>query len=225
MDMIHVYAATLDCLTEAGLKNVLEKMGNVDLVKLAGYWNQEDKNRMVLGRLLLSLALKDINFPLEIKDISFSQFGRPMLEGEIDFNISHSKNWVVCAITSYDKIGIDIEACEKVNIKDFTSCFNWPEWRKIEQNNNMITFYNFWTKKEASIKANGKGLSIPLSEVAVIEDKKVSVYTDIWNITRVHLDSHYVCHLASTRKEPKVKIKIFKRADLQKRFLENKFFV
>lgn len=85
------------------------------------------------------------------------------------FNISHTKNLIICAVTLEDDIGCDVENIGRNNDvlaiaeryfspKETTELFALP----AEQQRNR--FFDYWTLKESYIKAWGLGLAIPLAD-------------------------------------------------------------
>ncbi|WP_019027448.1 4'-phosphopantetheinyl transferase family protein [Colwellia piezophila] len=85
------------------------------------------------------------------------------------FNISHTKNLIICAVTLEDDIGCDVENTGRSNDvlaiaeryfspKETTELFALPE---VQQRNR---FFDYWTLKESYIKAWGLGLAIPLTD-------------------------------------------------------------
>lgn len=94
--------------------------------------------------------------PKEMK-ISFNKYGKPFLlnQPNIDFNISHSGNYVVLGISYVGKIGVDIELTDNnydIGLKEVV--FNNFESKHID---NVLDFYILWTKKEAYLKCCGVG--------------------------------------------------------------------
>lgn len=102
------------------------------------------------------LALKDDELI-----IAANEYGKPFLPNHTDihFNISHSGEYVICAMDSAP-IGIDIE---KEKVRDFEtiqSHFFAPQ--EILYVNNckasvQSSFYDIWTRKESYLKAIGTG--------------------------------------------------------------------
>jgi 4'-phosphopantetheinyl transferase len=65
---------------------------------------------------------------------------------------------------------VDIERVHPANLKIAKRFFTKNERDYIEKSENPNkTFYEIWTKKEACIKHNGKGLSVPLNSFDVME--------------------------------------------------------
>jgi 4'-phosphopantetheinyl transferase len=92
----------------------------------------------------------------------------PMLNPSgLQFNLSHSRGLVGCAITAEAAIGFDVEAISPgLRELEFAErCFSPAEIAALyatPPNQRRRTFYRFWTLKEALIKATGEGLRRPL---------------------------------------------------------------
>ncbi len=88
--------------------------------------------------------------PDSLNHLSYTKFGRPYLDNSrIDFNISHSGDYVVCAVTTHGRIGIDIEKIKPIDLFDFERYMTPQEWNAIRDSVEPYhTFYSYWTKKE-----------------------------------------------------------------------------
>ena len=112
-------------------------------------------------RCLLSSYLGQ--FPQNI-DIAYSLFGKPYLPAKesLHFNISHSGDNALYAITNYYKIGIDLEYIDR-NIDldglafDIFSPLELTHWQKMMSYEKADFFFKSWVCKEAFLKASGKG--------------------------------------------------------------------
>jgi 4'-phosphopantetheinyl transferase len=104
----------------------------------------------------------------------------------LQFNLSHTKNLAVFAFTLNNPIGIDVEFIkEKIDFIDIARRFFAP--REVEAILRMpdavsqkLAFFNCWTRKEAFIKAIGRGLSFPLNKFsvdarAIASDERVKI--------------------------------------------------
>ncbi|WP_268225683.1 4'-phosphopantetheinyl transferase family protein [Sinomicrobium oceani] len=167
--------------------------------KILNYRRWQDAQLSLLGRLLLKQGLKDLhNIPTNKNlDIQYSDYNKPYLVNEfLKFSISHSGNIAVCTITNFNDIGIDIEKMKSVEVSLFKNQMTIFEWKLI---NNSIdkknAFYNYWTQKEAVIKANGKGLSIPLTSFEII-DSQVLLNNELYTLKELKIAQDYKCHLA-----------------------------
>lgn len=132
----------------------------------------EDAQRTLLGDVLARYAICR-RLCIRNMDLVFgkNEYGKPMLlePSGIHFNISHSGNWVVCAVDD-SVIGIDVEIIKPIDFKiaerffsrdEYVSLINQPKEMKLTY------FYMIWTLKESYIKAEGKGLSIPLNSFTI----------------------------------------------------------
>jgi len=140
-----------------------------------------DRHRFILSHG----ALRDIlarYLYLSPEDIHFEigEQGKPIIssETELDFNLSHSGDFALIAIANGHKIGVDVEKHrqnmehEKI-AQRFFSEREKSELQKLPSDQKKIGFFNCWTRKEAYIKAQGLGLSLPLDsfDVSLAPDK------------------------------------------------------
>lgn len=159
----------------------------------------QDRHLHLFGRLLLIEGLKQFGFGNnEIDKLEYNKNERPFLKNsEIDFNISHSGNYAICAISGKTKVGMDIEEIKPVEFADFKRIFTKREWAEIDNSNDpLMKFYTFWTRKESIIKADGRGLSIPLDSIDVVEDY-VMYDNQVWYLTELAINANYKACLAS----------------------------
>ena len=84
-----------------------------------------------------------------IDDIKYNEHGKPYFEHGACFNISHSKNYAVLAVSG-DNIGIDVEEREAPDIAVAKRCFTKEEFDFAKQSTQ--NFLRIWTAKEAVLK-------------------------------------------------------------------------
>ncbi|HIR93065.1 MAG TPA: 4'-phosphopantetheinyl transferase superfamily protein [Candidatus Egerieimonas intestinavium] len=119
-----------------------------------------------LGRELLFLGVRR-RFGLELReeDLSRGAYGKPFVKDrpDIQFNISHSGCWAVCALGTAP-LGIDVQEHrplhrqerleEKIlNEREREFCQRLPEEERRK------FFYSRWARLEAWAKGTGRGLS------------------------------------------------------------------
>ncbi len=97
----------------------------------------------------------------------YSQQGKPFLgkrqRSDINFNLSHSGDWAIVAVTAEPDIGVDIE---EVVIKDNVQQLGDYAFEETEKKlfaefspvRRQRGFYRLWTAKEARLKMLGVGL-------------------------------------------------------------------
>lgn len=165
-----------------------------------------------LGRGLLSYGLKKIyNIDVDFKSLVFNKNGRPKLpnlSNNLDFNISHSGQFVVCAISNSIPVGIDIEKIKEIKIEDFKSYMTLQEYKHIvNSEKSQEDFFGYWTKKEAVLKAIGRGLSLNLNEFEIIGNE-TNIYGESYYLKEIYIHQTYRCHLAFNEKINDQKIDI-----------------
>lgn len=93
------------------------------------------------------------------------------------FNISHTKNLIICAVTLNDDIGCDVENIGRNNdvlaiAERYFSKQETTELFSLPASKQRNRFFDYWTLKESYIKAWGLGLAIPLADFSFnIADK------------------------------------------------------
>jgi 4'-phosphopantetheinyl transferase len=123
--------------------------------------------RMILGRYL--------GVGPERLEFAVGERGKPRLLGDcggLEFNLAHTEDLALCAITQGRAIGIDIERvrpmpdAEQIVSRFFgereqAEFFNYPPQERL------AAFFRAWTRKESYVKATGEGLARHLSSFAV----------------------------------------------------------
>lgn len=113
--------------------------------------------------------------PREIQFI-YSAEGKPEIApgtGEMFFNLSHSGEVALCAFSLDKRIGIDVENIRHdmavVEIAERFFCANELIKLREEEGGDPYhqLFFQYWTRKEALLKATGKGILFPLEELDV----------------------------------------------------------
>ncbi len=108
---------------------------------------------------------------------SIGTYGKPALfanssQKKIEFNLSHSRDYALVAVTWEHKVGIDVEwarqgISSQVIARQYFSKSEVAELVALPSEKWQAGFFNCWTRKEAYIKAQGQGLSLPLESFDV----------------------------------------------------------
>ena len=173
--------------------------------RIMRYHRWQDRQAKMLGYLLLQEGLRGYGYALKF-DVPVDHFGRPYVDQRVDFNISHSDGCVVCALTTEGRLGIDIEKIKPIDFTDFEDCMNSVQWKEIKESPNMYaSFYDFWTIKESTLKADGRGLFFPLEKVE-IHGNKAMLDGRSWFLTKLDIFPESSCHLACDLKDKQLEI-------------------
>ena len=134
------------------------------------------RNQYVISRALLRRALGRY-LKIEAREVRFrtATNGKPELTADSDvrFNLSHTQGATVFAVTHKRHVGVDVERIRTdTNAMELAErFFSGPEvqWLRSQPASElMASFFSCWTAKEAYIKAQGEGLSMPLSSFGVV---------------------------------------------------------
>lgn len=106
-----------------------------------------------------------------------NHYGRPQVAGpaaarELQFNLSHTAGLVACGIAWRREIGVDVEDLNRaelsLNIADrYFSPQEAAELKSQPVERQPERFFEYWTLKEAYIKARGVGMSLPLDRFTI----------------------------------------------------------
>ncbi len=105
--------------------------------------------------------------------IAYNRHGKPYVAGsEVHFNVSHSGNWAMIAVSIGAEVGIDLERIEPSFAQErtperFFSPSEAARLRAIPESQQTEAFFRCWTRKEAYVKARGLGMALPLDSFDV----------------------------------------------------------
>lgn len=168
------------------------------------YRRWQDRQATLLGKMLLLRSLQQHDSRTgrdKFQSLQHTPTGKPFIPGGPEFNISHSGEMIVLAMSRQGALGIDIEQIHAVNLEDFKTYV--PEMAHFEHGigspGSFSLFFHLWTQKEAVAKACGLGLLAPLETIWVV-DGKVNCNATAWYVKKIPIQTHgYCCHLAIDR--------------------------
>lgn len=176
-DEVHVWCASLD-MTTPHMQPLQDALSADELERASRFHFAKDRRRFVVARgVLRSLLGRYLGVEPRQLRFSYSAYGKPALvptsgETGLRFNVSHSHDLALYAVTYGREIGVDIEhiraniACEEI-AERFFSRQERALLRTLPAQLKHDAFFRCWTRKEAFIKAHGEGLSLPLDQFDV----------------------------------------------------------
>jgi len=195
---------------EDGQQNYYEFLNDDEKVKVASFTRPGIQKKYIKTRGVLRKVLGEY---LEIKsqdiEIKIAEHGKPFVENEaLFFNLSHTANRLVIAVSNNSEIGIDLEQYKyRKNLQGLVKkCFSEEEkhfWESLSAQQQVMLFYQLWVRKEAFVKAIGRGIAVGLDQ-CVINPKQQTEFLSIpneygvagdWKIVDVHLNKEDVCAL------------------------------
>jgi 4'-phosphopantetheinyl transferase len=218
---IHIWSMSLD-ISPVQEKIALVSLSHNECERANRFHFSIHKRRFIAARcalrhiisLYLSVPPKDILF-------SYSEYNKPYLKWPahslLQFNLSHSDTMAMYAFTLNNPIGIDIEKVKNDYsarlVKRFFSSIEYERFTQLSSNDQIRGFYRLWSRKEAIIKAIGKGLSIPLSSFSVSmkdESEMITIDSQVWSLLPLRCHSDYQAAVAINRIIDPIQMKYYK---------------
>ncbi len=175
-----------------------------------------DRRRFIVSRGVLRILLSTkVGTPPANIEFNYAPNGKPSMAGsaaDVQFNVSHSGERALYAISRRCPVGADIEHLEReVDFDAIAGRFFTSPERLILKSTPALerkrAFLAAWTRKEAVVKACGDGLSLPLDgfEVTIAPDATPRVLgvtatpcrESDWRLYTVNAGSDYVATVAS----------------------------
>ena len=169
---IHIWRGCLD-IDRNTLGRLESTLATDELTRASRFVFSRDRDRFVAGRgILRDILGRYLDCPSSTVGFTYEHAGKPVLAlchspSPVRFNLSHSQDVAVFAISVNRVVGVDIEAVRTDIARDDVAdrCFSIgervelrslpPEWQDEG-------FFLGWTRKEAYVKALGLGLGAPL---------------------------------------------------------------
>jgi 4'-phosphopantetheinyl transferase len=139
------------------------------------FFHEADRARFIIGRALARTTLsRYAAVPPEDWHIVIDERGRPLLgephaaAPDLRFNLSHTDGLIACAVTIGREVGVDVEHIDRRVTHDIPERFfserEVADLRRLPREEQDVAFFDYWTLKEAYIKARGLGLALPLGQ-------------------------------------------------------------
>ncbi len=174
---IHVWLAFYDEVSDERLHFAYrELLSAAEKEQEPRFYFARDRRRYLVTRALVRTVLSRY-VSIHPKEWIFSTnaYGRPGIENAqardacLSFNISHTHSLIVLGVTMRRALGVDVEnvRAREVSIQVADRYFAPQEVAALTAtppNQQQYRFFEYWTFKEAYIKARGMGLSLPLDK-------------------------------------------------------------
>lgn len=174
---IHLWLVKPDEVTDTVLLNRYETLlDGGERQRLQRLRLPEVRHQYLLTRALVRSTLSRY-VPLEPTAWRFhaNPHGRPLIvnpEGQaLCFNLAHTRSLIACAVTRDAELGVDVEYTLRdthtIEVADrFFADAESRDLHALPAADRNDRFFDYWTLKEAYIKARGLGLACPLGGFA-----------------------------------------------------------
>ncbi len=172
---VHLWRAFLD---RGDFRDAETVLGEDERLRASRFVFPRDRNRFIAARDILRAILgRYTGRSAAAMEFQYEPEGKPRLrlhesDPPIRFNVSHSQDLAVYALTRRREIGVDVEAIRS-NIpvaqlaEQVFSATELAELRALPCERQEEAFFLCWTRKEAYVKARGAGLGMPLDSFSV----------------------------------------------------------
>jgi 4'-phosphopantetheinyl transferase len=177
LDEVHVWRIKLDC-SKPQPEAFNGVLSGEEKQRAERFQFSIDRVRHVVGRSVLRAILaRCMKINADQLRFEYGAFGKPLLatastEIPLQFNVSHSGELILIAITMGRAVGIDVERVRNdIEAETIAASFFSPHerraWQSVPAPLRVHAFFDCWTRKEAFAKATGKGLSLRLDQFDV----------------------------------------------------------
>jgi 4'-phosphopantetheinyl transferase len=186
-------------------------LSNDEIIRAKQYHFIHHKRRFTVSRSILRHLLAGyLNTSPESILLGSSEFKKPYVKSEntkaLQFNLSHSGDLAIYAFTLEHPIGIDIEKTkdifsESVAMRFFSKKEN-EALNALPLSEKVCGFYRIWSRKEALVKAIGKGLAhaLPSFSVSAFDiDEIISLENKKWSLRPITIRNGYQSAIATTQ--------------------------
>ena len=235
-DEVHVWRVSLN-LPEKQVRTLREILHEDELQRADRFQFSEHRRHFIVARGVLRMLLGRYlcKSPVQI-GFEYNRYGKPFLgnrnpdlylegfpgcvtaddtkDDTLEFNLSHSGRTALYAFSRNRKVGIDVEWTSRRidDIEQIVRRFFSPQevevFSKLPEPLKRKAFLICWTRKEAYIKAQGKGLSIELDGFDVMPRLGETTWMTLdagqggcWTIRTFVSDGDYIAAVAAEGKE------------------------
>ena len=212
-NQVHVWQVRIDT-SSFYPKDISITLSEDELERSGKFKFQKDREHFILRHYQLRLILSKYCdcHPHEMK-FRYNSFKKPFIFSPkckgIKFNISYSHDFMVVGLNKEKDIGIDIEKVHEIHDLETVAVNNFSSQELKILNDTLDktnTFFKIWTRKEAFIKATGKGMYYPLKSFCVNINSSGSyehpvifkhpIKSKLWRIAELNTSDGYIASLA-----------------------------
>ena len=175
--------------------------------KILAYQGWKERQSRILGKRMLMRLLETFELSMTLADLKYTEPNKPYFTPTLptggvtsfDFSIAHSEDIVICLGIMNAQIGVDVEKILPIELKDYEDQLTANEWKHIQHApDTQKAFYEIWTKKEALMKAIGRGIDVELDKLDVCGGTVIYEGSIYW-FSPLAIAQNYIAYIASNR--------------------------
>jgi 4'-phosphopantetheinyl transferase len=177
-DDVHVWRIALE-VGDPLLSRLRDILSDDEQRRADRFYFEKDRRHFTAARGALRILLAGyLSGRPEVVRFAYNNYGKPRLaetdnQSDLRFNLTHSHGLALLAVTRGREIGVDVERVRDIErdgealAERFFSPRETAVLHSLPPQLRREAFFHCWTRKEAYIKAQGKGLSLPLDQFDV----------------------------------------------------------
>lgn len=176
-----------------------------EIARAQRFYFEQHRQRFIAGRGILRTILgRYLGVEPQAVQFTYEPRGKPVLAdtyscSSLSFNLSHSQDLALCAVSSNRQVGIDIEHMRSVSdvealAERFFAPREYAVVRSLPPEQQKQVFFRYWTCKEAYLKAIGVGLvQLEKVEISLTPEQPAKLITDEeWSLIELLPADNYV---------------------------------
>jgi 4'-phosphopantetheinyl transferase len=182
---VHIWRVEVEQFNE-WVPYFVRSLSSYERARAEHYCFDEDRIRFIISRGILRILLSNYSNVAPNRIVLQRGFyGKPFFENQsnavnLQFNITHSAELALYAVTQMRRVGIDIEYMREIPhmyqlVLQLFSPREQYQWMKIPQDLKRQAFLKAWTGKEAYVKTLGLGFIYPLNQVEIALGPDITV--------------------------------------------------
>lgn len=185
----------------SGNHNFVQYLSRKEIERMNKFRVSGDRNNYLIVHALLRKTLNETDPKLQSIPINYFDQKKPYLENiDLDFNLSHSDSLFAFVVANSEalNVGIDIEVVKPfegmrdVALQNFSGKeLSYVYYPGIIMEEQLMRFYEIWTRKEAFLKMIGLGLYTELTNISVTCEKN-SVLIELPHHIKVKGDKAFI---------------------------------
>lgn len=170
-------------------KTLLEKANDSQKEKAFKYKNEIDQIRSLTSSYLINKLSKE--------PLLFNEMGKPYFANGPHFNVSHSGQYIVIAVSN-KSVGVDIEENNEKDMSALIRIFNEAEAKMIKEH---ADFYYLWCAKESLIKCIGSSIN-RIKEIPALPFNGVKSFNGKSYYVKTFIEDKHIISITRESDEP-----------------------
>ncbi|MCA1470619.1 4'-phosphopantetheinyl transferase superfamily protein [Bradyrhizobium sp. IC3195] len=179
-DRIELFVGLIESIDVPGAAEACRRLLSVDeRARADRFVFERHRRQYIFAHAMLRLALSQVASNVAPTDWTFGagRYGRPFVAAPatstaLHFSLSHADGCVACVVSRHEAVGVDVETVSR-RVAPLSTALRFfaPEeveaLRGLPEPAAIERFFDYWTLKEAYLKARGFGLNLPLHAFAM----------------------------------------------------------